>query len=390
MATDLEQRIVTSLRREAARVEVPAAALLPAPRHGRHRGWAVALAAAAAVAVIGIVIPILGGVGNNDRPRPGGSTPTSAPATPRIDSFADLPAGEPPDMPYVRNGSLMMGDISVDVEWGIAAVVGFGSDALIWNAEEGFVHHVSRGRIQRVAANVSTPPVTSSFGHAWIEGDREIVLGSSNRIVDRQALASADQGTGNELIGIDQRARAFVSTSDGAWVWETGEGSEGGTAPPAGTVEYFKPVAGLGNGRLVAVNSGDGIVVSYPNGEFGWGWVDRGNPSMYHEVERLSAENVWAGSDPIIALTPDGRLVAYGAPFDTQSGEFAVQTLNGREATLDLPALDEVRSVHRERRGVVIVDATDATGQRAWLRCTLTSAECEVAAELSREDVTPD
>lgn len=410
MGTDLNARIAASLKREAGGVEVP-----PMPdldgEPGRSVPWVPVLAVVAIVALIGLAVPVVSSLRGDDAPTPGGTpsptstpstTPSSPPAPDAIKTFDDLPVGELPDLPWLERGSLMLPGVgSVDDLFAdVTALTQFGDGVLTYAEGTGMIRLVRTPRPDRwqvLTTQASSAPIATGAGMAvWLEGAEIVYFHANPRWTrfaeaDRQALPAGCCSSA-EVVRIDQHRRIFVASSDDAWVWDSYEGAEGQIDPPPDSGDFLDVVTGLGAGSLEGpIRGSDQVLVRYPNGEVGWGYVEWTDRAKYHEAERMSSASVWLGfRDGVIVQTDEGRLVVLAAGHESPQGQGSLhQVLTGGEETFDLPGDLDVHHVLDAYRRAVMVDATDSTGQRAWLRCSTQSYDCEVATLLSDDAVLP-
>ena len=65
----------------------------------------------------------------------------------------------------------------------------------------------------------------------------------------------------------------------------------------------------------------------------------------------------------------------------------SIQT--GERIAFALSTRLEVTGVVGEDRHDVLIDATDRSGARAWVRCDVRTRQCEVATRLGPDDVAP-
>lgn len=369
-------------------------------RRVRRTTTTAAAAVLAVVAVIAVAVAATVG-GDQDSPDP---APTPTPILPTKnalpDSLADLPIGPRPDLAYVASGtSVVMGDVSVDLE-GTVTTVGSGqSQVLVYDASQGTIRRVRRDRIDLLADAATSPPV---FGAniAWIENDNQIVqLQSSGR--SRQPLPDGCCA-GARVVGYDHDINIdlFVTAQEGSWMWDTYEGREGQEDPPPDSEDYFWPVGGLGEGIVIDTGSGSEVLVRYPGEKWGWGYVSgprdpaSDTPVQYQEQELTSAIRVWLTTPAIVALETGGQLVVleeewhYNDP--ATGGSVAWRTLTGERKRFALPHGLMVAGVVTEDRRTVLVDAAEESGQRAWVRCNVQSLECEIATNLDADDITPE
>jgi hypothetical protein len=349
------------------------------------------------LAVVGaFVVVALLGCSAPDEPRPSSSTsaqPTASSEAP-LRSLADLPTGRPPKLAYVVAGSsVVFPDHSVDLEWEVDAIVG----GFVFDASGGAIHRVGVDGITLVSSKATSAPVHGGT-IAWIEKDAQIVLEQEPGQA-RQPLGEACC-VGARLLGfdVDIDRDIYLAAPDGAWMWDTYEGREGLVDPPPDSEDYFWRVGGLGRGSLVDTGISSEILVDYPGGKWGWGYVagprdpSRDDPVLYEEQERTAADRVWLTTWEIVALEPAGRLVVLGSEDRDDRSSHHWRELTGERTAFELPddlQVDGVVSESLQRRRTVLVDATDRTGQRAWVRCNLRTYACEVATELGPDDIVP-
>ena len=356
------------------------------------------------LAVVGIaVLGTLVGCGTaTDPPRPeatspeaGTSEPTARDTTAPDASFAGLPVGDPPGVAYVRAGSsVVQGDRSTDLEWEVTAIEG----DLVFDEAVGAIYRVGARGITLVTGAATSPPVLGG-NVAWIEDDEEIVQQQFRGRV-RQPLPDGccDEA---RVVGYDYDSDVdiFVTSPQGSWMWDTYEGREGlgETAdPPPDSEDYLWPVGGLGEGAVAGTGIASEVLVEHAGGEWGWGYVagprDPGSdaPVEYVEQERVRAERVWLTSRAIVAVDPDGQVVVLGAQLQQDGSSHHWRVLTGERTPLGLPDGLEVDGVVTENRRTVLVDATDDSGRRAWVRCHVGLFACAVATELGADDIVPE
>jgi len=310
-------------------------------------------------------------------------------------SLADLPVGRQPGLAYVVAGrSVVLDDRWVDLEWEVSDV-GIGSrEVLVYSAEDGTIYRVGRDGITPVSGDATSPPVFGGTS-AWIENDREVVQ-QGYRDEARQPLP-AGCCDGARVVGFDadMDPDIYVVAQEGAWLWDTYEGNEGSTHAAPDSTDHFWPVGDLLAGTVVETGAASEVLVKYPNHEWGWGYVDGPRdpssdaPLSYREQKRTTAQGVWLTADGIVALDTAGRLGILESAYRNDDAGHHWRVLTGGVSALLLPTNLRVDGVVRERDHVVLIDATDDSGQRAWVRCDLRSLECEIAAELGPHDLTP-
>lgn len=319
---------------------------------------------------------------------PGGSTRPPA-------SFGGLAIGEPPALAYVRAGrTVVLGDRSVELHRRVSALTAGSSVVWLYAPREHTVSLVLGRRVVVVSSRATSPAYAVGIPY-WIEDDHRIMY-NADKPADPQPLPD---GCCHDAVVIgadlDMDPDVFVRADGKVWMWDTYEGREGSEHPPPDTDRYFWPVAGTGSGELVGTGISSEVLVSYPGHEWGWGYVagprvpGSSTPVDYREREHLSAERVWLTSPGIVALEADGRLVELGASLRSDQEGHGWRGLTGGRSRLRLPDGLTVAGVVGEDRHDVLVDATDRSGARAWVRCHLPTHACEVAAELGPDDVVP-
>ncbi len=100
-------------------------------------------------------------------------------------------------------------------------------------------------------------------------------------------------------------------------------------------------------------------------------------------------ERVWLTSSAVVALESDGTLVVLGRAEPGDAEDDRWRGLTDERSPLGLPEDVVVDGVVAESRRTVLVDATDSTGRRAWVRCHVGLFACAIAAELDPDDVVP-
>jgi|GEM_PF-6478544 len=355
----------------------------------------------AAVAGLAVLSALVGCGTETDPPRPEGTTseagtsePTARDTTAPDGSFAGLPVGDAPGLAYVRSGTtVVQGDRSTDLERDVTAIEG----DLVFEAAVGAIYRVGPRGITLVTGAATSPPV---FGGnvAWIENDDEIVQ-QHFRGRARQPLPDGCC-EGARVVGYDYDSDVdvFVTSPQGSWMWDTYEGREGvgeTVDPPPDSEDHLWPVGGLGAGSVAGTGISSEVLVEYPGGAWGWGYVagprdpTSDAPVEYLEQERVRAERVWLTRHAIIALDPDEQVVVLGSESRDDQASHHWRGLTGERTPLGLPDGLEVAGVVTENRRTVLVDATDDSGRRAWVRCHVGLFACAVATELGADDVVP-
>ncbi len=344
-----------------------------------------------------LVVALLGCTAPDDGPTDSSQTPADDASTRSLSSLADLPTGRPPRLSYVVSGtSVVLEGGPVDLSWEVEAIEG----DLVYDADDGMIHRLGPAGTRLVSRDATSAPVLGG-NVAWIE--------RGNEIVQQQYRGRAHQPLpdgccdGARVVGydFDIDVDLFVTAAEGSWMWDTYEGGEGRADTPPDSEDFFWPVGGLGAGELVGTGAGSEVLIDYPGHEWGWGYVDgprdpsRDGPVRYDEQERLSARQVWLTSRAIVAREVTGRLVVLSAEHRYRDSR-GWRTLTGRRTAFALPdglevqgVVDERSSDSMRRRWTVLVDATDRDGDRAWVRCSLRTYACEIAAELGPDDVVP-
>lgn len=356
----------------------------------------------ARLAVAGIaVLGTLAGCGNETdppkaevtTPEVGASEPTARDTTAIDDSFAGLPVGDPPELAYVRAGtSVVQGDRSTDLEWEVAAI----TRDLVYEETVGAIYRVGARGVALVTGAATSPPAYGGGDVAWIENETQIV----HQQFQARARQPLPDGCceGARVVGYDHDGDVFVTSPQRSWVWETYEGREGRdeiAGPPPDSEDHFWPVGGLGTGAVAGTGISSEVLVEYPGVEWGWGYVagprDPASdaPAEYLEQERLRAERVWLTLNGILALDPEGQLVVLGSEPRDDRASHHWRVLTGERNPLGLPDGLEVAGVVTENRRTVLVDATDDSGRRAWIRCHVGLFACAVATELGPDDIVP-
>lgn len=351
-----------------------------------------------AVAGIAVLGTLLGCGTETDPPDRDATSPgaASTESTARDTTAADgalsgLPVGDPPELAYVRSGTTVVrGDQSIDLDWEVVAIEG----DLVYDEEAGAIYRFGSGGITLLSGAATAPPVTDSTV-TWIENDTEIVR-HYERAPERQPLPDGCCQDARLLgVDVDMDPDVFVVAPEGAWMWDTYEGREGLIDPPPDSQNHLWPVGGLGGGILAGVGISSEVLVEYLGGEWGWGYVagprDPASdaPVEYVEQERISAERVWLTSNAIIALDPDGQVVVLGSESRDDQASHHWRGLTGERTPLGLPHGLQVDGVVAENRRTVLVDATDGSGQRAWVRCHVGLFACALATELGADDIVP-
>ncbi|HSV41435.1 MAG TPA: hypothetical protein VLI04_21910, partial [Nocardioidaceae bacterium] len=137
------------------------------------------------------------------------------------------------------------------------------------------------------------------------------------------------------------------------------------------------------------------VLVKYPNQKWGWGYVDGPRdpssdaPVRYREQESVMAQQVWLTTRAVVALDNEGSLNILDSGFRDDGAGHHWRVLTGTASALDLPTILKVGGVVSERNRFLLIDAIDESGHRAWVRCDVRSFECEVAAELGSDALTP-
>lgn len=331
------------------------------------------------------------------------SGPAATPPTTPEASLADLPVGDPPELAFVAAGrSVVFGDRSVDLEREreldpATDAVGVGTDeVLVYDADAATIHRVGPQGITLVTADATSPPV---FGGstAWIERDREIVQQQFGGRA-RQPLPDGCCD-GARVVGydVDIDVDIYVTAAEGSWMWDTYEGREGlaeTAEPPADSEDHFWPVGGLDDGVVVGTGIASEVLAEHADGSWGWGYVagprdpSTDDPVQYDEQERVTADRVWLTGPAIVADTDD-QLVVLASDLRQDGGSHHWRVLTGERTPFDLPDGLEVAGVVAENRRTVLVDATDSSGRRAWLRCHVGLLECAIATELGPGDLVP-
>lgn len=209
MSCSLEDTLVRELREIAADLPVPPMPDLPARRTGAGR-WAPALVAAAVVLVLlGAIGAIELAGGNHTAPMPGGPSPTHE-STRTTDAPQPVPTVAP-SVPYVLDGSLVVGGHQVPGDWvrvwsGGVAWLAWRSDGTWWYGTDARAH-----RIEGVG---DATPVLSPGGAyaAWVDSRTAMVTGFETR-VGGEGLGGAPVDLGDPALGDPVRVRAV--TDDG-------------------------------------------------------------------------------------------------------------------------------------------------------------------------------
>lgn len=328
-------------------------------------------------------------------PEAGTSEPTARDTTAPDGPFAGLPVGDLPELAYVRAGtSVVQGDRSIELDWEVAAI----EDDLVYEETVGAIYRVGAQGVTLVTGAATSPPVFFGGDPAWIENGDQIVQ-QQHRGRARQPLPDGCCD-GARVVGYDYDIDKdlFVTSSQGSWMWDTYEGREGlgDTAdPPPDSQDYLWPVGGLGAGSVAATGISSEVLVEYPDGEWGWGYVEGPRdpesdaPVQYLEQERVRAERVWLTTHAIVALDPDGQVVVLGSESRHDESSHHWRALTGERSPIGLPDGLDVAGVVTENRRTVLVDATDDSGRRAWVRCHVGLFACAVATELDADDIVP-
>ena len=329
--------------------------------------------------------------GARQPPAPATTRPTVAPRT----GLAALPVGDPPEVAYAAGRTtIVFPDRSVRLEHAVSALTR-GSSWVWAYAPDVDTLSLVDGRGSRPVSRRATAPVFEAGIPYWIEDDRRIVY-NANKPADPQPLPAACCRDAAVLgADYDMDPDVFVRADGRAWVWDTYEGREGTEYPPPDSDDYFWPVGGLEGGTLVRTGIGSEVLVRHSGRAWGWGFVGgprvpgSATPVGYRERERVAAREVWLSYPAIVAVDRRGRLVELvSVDRSDQEGHYW-RRLTGQRSAFDLPAGLRVRGVVADGRRAVLVDTTDRTARRAWVRCDVRTHACELAAELDRADVVP-
>lgn len=421
MTDQLEKDLSAVLHARATATEVPPAPIDRLVRDGEsaaaagRRRTGVLTAVAAAAAVVAVAVPVGVHLAGDDSPTPTNPSPTQAhssaappsPSSPSsgpsrpagsghaATSLADLPQGAAPTVPYLDDGALHVGDLTLPTK--ADTVVARGDTVLVsrWRDGAGSWWILRRGALEFVPGLKNAMPsqispdgrLAVSLAYPDSQHTRLTVIdlvdgGTASAPLTLNAPYATCCGGGQEVVihGIDSNGVVYFSDRRGTFAWFPSSGEQGGATP-----------ASLGTVPAMAVT---------PLGLIEQGKHLTGRIVLYDASRRRLIRGPDLPVDQAFAMSPDGSLIAYGIAAQTADKLGLTATplsvrdvATGVDTPLALPTdAESAVPVAFESDESVLIEVRAAgkgfptSRHVVVLRCATSGRTCETAADLGPGD----
>ncbi len=365
-----EEELRTLLAERARDVAVPEPPLVDlmaaGARADRRRGRLLLGSVVAAV-----VLAIAAGAAVTEWPRQAGSpTPAKEPTQEPVRSLADLPEGEPSDIPFVSGRVVHLGDRSVPLPQAPARVLVSADDVVVQYGDRS-LHHVDveTGQVHTVADKVETFALAGRHAVAYSRETTGTPVVVVRDLVDGSAVERAIPAIPSccdnpfRIAGANEGLVIAGTDAAGQWVWAHRLDS----LPPT----WAHRIKGLGERQVVAMTASE-VVTQGPEG-YDVGRLDGDRLVVTERFDRVGP--AFFGLSGVIVYASDaGELLARRA---------------GDDVRLGLPALD-FPIVHAEDATHIVLEIraeTSGLERDAQVRCDVRDGACEIAGWFDPDDV---